>query len=212
MNYTENLWIFSALLFGIIIIPGMDMLFVMANALTGGRRVGFAAVFGMMAGGMVHTLSGTLGVTVLAFLMPWLRMPLIMVGACYMAWIGFQLARSTITVDRVATSTVRPLSTVFWQGLATCLVNPKAYMFIMAVYPQFMKPQFGPIWLQALIMGLLTILMQFSIYGAIALASATSRDLLVTRQSATIVIGRGVGWFIIAAALWTAWHSWTSLA
>src|SRR6202012_907158 len=40
MSYTENLWLFLLLLFGIIIVPGMDMMFVLANALTGGRRTG----------------------------------------------------------------------------------------------------------------------------------------------------------------------------
>ena len=31
MTYTENLWLYLVLLFGIIIVPGMDSLFVMAT-------------------------------------------------------------------------------------------------------------------------------------------------------------------------------------
>ena len=210
MSYTENLWIFSALLFGIIIVPGMDMLFVMTNALTGGRRAGFAAVFGIMQGGMVHTLTGTLGVSVLAFAMPWIRDPLILIGAFYMAWIGYGLIRSTITVDAVDTVGARPLPVIFRQGLVTCLLNPKAYLFIMAVYPQFMKLQYGPLWHQAVVMGLMTLLMQFAVYGAIALAAATSRDFLLTNKAATIYTGRAAGMLIILAALWTAWQGWTT--
>ncbi|MGO7638835.1 LysE family translocator, partial [Rhizobium leguminosarum] len=38
MNYNENIWLFFTLLFGIIIVPGMDMLFVLANSLTGGVK------------------------------------------------------------------------------------------------------------------------------------------------------------------------------
>jgi threonine/homoserine/homoserine lactone efflux protein len=208
MSYAENLWIFTALLFGIIIVPGMDMLYVMTNALTGGRRAGFAAVFGIMLGGMVHTLTGTLGVSVLSLVMPWLRDPLILIGAGYMAWIGYGLIRSTITVDAVDTVSRRPLPVIFRQGLVTCLLNPKAYLFIMAVYPQFMKLQYGSLWHQAVIMGLLTILMQFAIYGLIALAAATSRDFLLTNKAATIYTGRAAGLLIILAALWTAWEGW----
>ncbi|MDB5524193.1 MAG: LysE family amino acid efflux protein [Rhizobium sp.] len=210
MDYAENLWIFSALLFGIIIVPGMDMLFVMTNGLTGGRRAGFAAVSGMMTGGMVHTLTGTLGVSVLAFAMPWLRDPLILIGAFYMAWIGYGLIRSSITVDEVGTASLRPLPVIFRQGLVTCLLNPKAYLFIMAVYPQFMKVEYGPLWHQAIVMGLLTLLMQFLVYGAIALAAATSRDFLLTNKSATIYTGRAAGLLIILAAFWTAWQGWTT--
>lgn len=208
MNYAENLWIFTALLFGIIVVPGMDMLYVMTNALTGGRRAGFAAVFGIMLGGMVHTLTGTLGVSVLSFVMPWLRDPLILIGAAYMVWIGYGLIRSMITVDAVGTVKRRPLPVIFRQGLVTCLINPKAYLFIMAVYPQFMKLQYGSLWRQAVIMGLLTILMQFAIYGVIALAAATSRDFLLTNRAATIYTGRAAGLLIILAALWTAWEGW----
>ncbi|MGL4196504.1 MAG: LysE family translocator, partial [Allorhizobium sp.] len=36
MTYAENLWLFSLLLAGIIVVPGMDMIFVIANGLTGG--------------------------------------------------------------------------------------------------------------------------------------------------------------------------------
>jgi len=208
MNYTENLWIFTALLFGIIVVPGMDMLFVMTNALTGGRRSGFAATSGIMLGGAVHTLTGTLGVSVLAFAMPWLRDPLILLGAVYMVWVGFGLIRSTITVDGVDAVSSRPLGTIFRQGLITCLLNPKAYLFIMAVFPQFMKVQYGPLWQQAITMGLLTVIMQLLIYGSIALAASTSRDFLLTNKSATIYAGRAAGVLIMAAAVWTAWQGW----
>ncbi|TIX95944.1 MAG: LysE family translocator, partial [Mesorhizobium sp.] len=30
MDYAQNLWLFFILLFGIIVVPGMDMLFVLA--------------------------------------------------------------------------------------------------------------------------------------------------------------------------------------
>ena len=35
MTYIENLWLFFILLTGIVIVPGMDMVFVLANALAG---------------------------------------------------------------------------------------------------------------------------------------------------------------------------------
>ena len=60
MTYAENLWLFFVVLFGIIILPGMDMLFVLASALTGGRRTGLSAAVGMSAGGIVHSLYGCL--------------------------------------------------------------------------------------------------------------------------------------------------------
>jgi len=209
MDYFQNLTIFTALLFGIIIVPGMDMLYALTNALTGGRRAGLVAVGGIMLGGIVHTMTGTLGVGVLSLVMPWLRQPLIVAGALYMVWIGVGLVRSTIVVDAVGEAKRSSSLTIFRRGLVTCLLNPKAYLFIMAVYPQFMRPAFGSLWRQAIVMGLLTIAMQLLIYGAIVLAAATSRNLLLANPQATAWTGRIAGALLIAAAMWTAWQGLT---
>ena len=212
MDYSDNLWIFATLLFGIIIVPGMDMIFVLANSLAGGTRAGLASILGIMGGGVVHTITGTLGVTVLAVLIPQLFLPMLLVGAAYMVWVGIGLMRSTITVGAVEGSTARSLMTTVWRGFLTCMLNPKAWLFILAVYPQFMKPQYGSIPRQALIMGLLTIVMPFLIYGAVALGAGTARDVLTGNARATIVVGRLAGLLIVLAAIFTAWQGWVQFA
>lgn len=209
MDYAQALWLYLVLLFGIIVVPGMDMFFVLANALTRGRKAGFAAGAGIMLGGAVHTLFGALAVGVLTQLPTMLFQAMILVGAAYMAWIGYTLLRSTITVDSIGGATARSDKVIFRQGLVTCLLNPKAYLFVLAVFPQFMRPEYGPIWSQALIMGLMTVVMQFLIYGGLALAAGKGRDALVSHPEVTIWIGRGAGALFVAAALFTAWHGLT---
>ncbi len=81
MTYAYNLWIFSVLLFGIIIVPGMDMFFVIANALTGGRARGLSATAGVMLGGVFHTVFAAVCVGVLTTL-PALRLHHNFVGGC----------------------------------------------------------------------------------------------------------------------------------
>jgi threonine/homoserine/homoserine lactone efflux protein len=210
MSYTGNLWLFFILLFGIIIVPGMDMMFVIANALTGGRRLGLAATAGVMLGGAVHTLFGAVGVGVLLKLAPSLFTIMLLIGAAYMAWIGFTLARSAIVVGAVGGAASRSLWTAFRRGFATCLLNPKAYLFVLSVFPQFIRPQYGAIWLQAIIMGVMTVVLQFSVYGGFALAAGQSRDLLVSNPRATIFVGRAAGVLLIVVAAFTAWHGWAA--
>ena len=209
MDYAQALWLYLVLLFGIIVVPGMDMFFVLANALTRGRKAGFAAVTGIMLGGAVHTLFGALAVGVLTQLPAMLFQAMILVGAGYMAWIGYTLLRSTITVDNIGGATARSDKVIFRQGLVTCLLNPKAYLFVLAVFPQFMRPEYGPIWSQAVVMGVMTVAMQFLIYGGLALAAGRGRDVLVGHPDVTIWIGRGAGALFVAAALFTAWHGLT---
>lgn len=212
MDYSQNLWIFATLLFGIIVVPGMDMIFVLANSLAGGTRAGLAAIAGIMGGGIVHTMIGTLGVTVLTVLIPQLFLPMLLVGAAYMIWVGIGLMRSSITVDRVEGATAPSQLTTFRRGFLTCMLNPKAWLFILAVFPQFMKPQYGPILQQAIIMGLLTIVLQFLIYGVVALGAGKVRDFLTGNAAATVMAGRGAGLLIVVAALLTAWQGWSQHA
>ncbi|EJL55857.1 putative threonine efflux protein [Rhizobium sp. CF122] len=212
MTYSENLWLYFTLLFGIIVVPGMDMLFVLANSLTGGRRTGIAATAGIMAGGAVHSLYGAIGVGVLAVLLPMLFNPLLFAGAAYMAWIGYTLMRSSITVASVGPGGLRSGWRAFRQGAATCLMNPKAYLFMIAVYPQFLKPVYGPIWAQGLVMGFMTMATQAAVYGTLALTAARSRTILVSNPKATILVGRIAGALLIAVSILTAWHGWRAAA
>ncbi len=201
--YFEHLWLYLVLLVGIIAVPGMDMMFVLANALSGGRRAGLAATLGIMLGGVAHTVIGFAAVALLSSLIPRLFPFMLIAGSLYMIWIGFTLARSRIEinhVDRVSRNSFRQIAA---QGFVTCLVNPKAWMFVMSVVPQFLKPAFGPLLPQAAVMGLMTITVQAAVYGAIALAALKARDALVSNDGATIWIGRGAGVLLVFVAAFT---------
>ncbi|ACP24525.1 RhtB family transporter [Sinorhizobium fredii NGR234] len=209
MTYAENLWLFFTLLFGIIIVPGMDMVFVLANAITGGRSSGLAATAGIMAGGVLHTLYAALGVSVVLHLVPELFNVLLVAGAAYIAWIGFSLLRSSITIGGVEAGARLSRWASFRQGALTSLMNPKAYLFMFAVYPQFLKPQFGPVWSQAAVMALMIAVTQLAVYGGLALAAGRGRDVLVGSPAATVAIGRGAGLLLVAIAVFTVWQGWS---
>ncbi|MBM7045321.1 MULTISPECIES: LysE family translocator [Rhizobium] len=206
MGYAENLWLFFLLLFGIIIVPGMDMLFVLANSLTGGSNRGLAATGGIMLGGVLHSLNGALGIGLLMHFVPILFNPLLIAGGAYMAFIGVTLMRSSITVGHEGPAGSRSAWKAFRQGAVTCLINPKAYLFIFAVYPQFLKPDYGPMWIQAVIMGAMTIVTQFAVYGGLAVTAGRSRNLLVANPRATAFAGRAAGLLLVAVSAFAVWE------
>jgi len=211
MTYIENLWLFFLLLTGIIVVPGMDMMFVLANALTGGRRKGLAATLGLMVGGACHTLFGMVAVAGLSKLIPAVSGAMLMIGSAYMIWIGVTLARSAIVIGAVEGEADRSTGKVFVQGIVTCLLNPKAWLFILAVYPQFMTPAYGPLAPQALVMGVMTVAVQFVVYGGLALAAARGRDGLIANPALTIWVGRVAGLLLVAIAAYTLLRGWSEL-
>ncbi|MBK1871104.1 LysE family translocator [Aestuariivirga sp. YIM B02566] len=211
MTYPEALWIFFILLAGIIIVPGMDMIYVMANALTGGRKAGLTATFGIMAGGAFHTAFGVFAVVGMSQLVPQIYAPMLIAGALYMIWIGVTLARSSIVMGKVDGSSARSLLTIFAQAVVTCILNPKAWLFVLAVYPQFIRPAFGPLWSQALVIGIMVAAVQFAVYGGLGLMAAAGRNAMAGSPAFTIWSGRVAGLLLIAAALLTLWRGWQGL-
>lgn len=206
MSYAANISIFAVLLFGIIIVPGMDMLYVVTNTLTNGLKTGMSAVAGITAGGAFHTLWGGLSVGVLLAISPSVLTGVLFLGAAYMAWIGFTLVRSSIHINADGTASGRGPVVAFRQGAVTCMLNPKAYLFIAAVYPQFVKPEFGPIVPQILVMGIMTAVMQAAVYGAMALGAGKVREGLSQNPKVTMVVGRVAGALFVLVAVLTVWQ------
>ena len=62
---SAHLGVFFVMVLGIIVMPGMDMAFVLANALAGGKRRGLLAVAGIVVGGACHVVAAALGLGLL---------------------------------------------------------------------------------------------------------------------------------------------------
>ena len=88
MAQTAHLWLFFVLVFGVVLLPGLDMAYVLASALVGGRRAGLAATGGIVAGGIVHVTMGALGIMAVLRLFPTAFNAVLLAGALYIGWIG----------------------------------------------------------------------------------------------------------------------------
>jgi threonine/homoserine/homoserine lactone efflux protein len=208
MESTQHLWLYAVLVFGIIVLPGMDMAFVLASSLADGARAGFAAVAGMVVGGFVHVLASALGVSLLLQAWPALFNALLVAGGLYVAWMGWQLWRGAGALGIVQAGSSRPLPATFGRAVLTCLMNPKAYLFCLAVVPQFIKPEWGRIALQGLVLFLIGALAQVLVYGSMAMAAGRVRGWLAGSAAAQVTTGRAVGALLIATAAWTLATGW----
>ena len=212
MSEAATLWLYFVVVFGIIALPGLDMAFVMASALLGGRRSGAAAVAGIVAGGVCHLAMGALGVAVVLRLWPALFQLLLGGGALYLAWIGVSFLRSTAMLLPNATTTACAPAATFRRAIVTSLLNPKAYLFMLAIFPQFIKPALGPIWIQAGTLGAITALTQCAVYGALALLAGRAGGWLARHPDAATATARIIGVLLLAVAALTASQLGTDLS
>ena len=198
-----QLGLFFLLVLGIVALPGLDMAYVLGSSLSGGRRGGLAAVAGIMAGGACHVLLTGLGVGALLQWSPVLFQAVLWIGAGYVAWIGYGMWRSEGGALHTAEVAGQSRWTTFRRGAVTCLLNPKAYLFMLAVFPQFMRREQGPLWPQAATLGLVIVLTQLAVYGALACAAGGARDWLAERPGYARATLRAVGALLIGLALLT---------
>lgn len=210
MTHFAHLWLFFVLVLSVVVQPGMDMAYILGSALTGGLRLGFIAIFGIMAGAVYHVTIGTLGIGVLLKLFPAAFDFMLLAGSLYIAWIGYSILRNAAAFQLKPETRIQTTAQTFRRGVLTNVLNPKAYLFTLAVYPQFIRTEYGPLALQAGIIWLIIAVTQISVYGFVVVAANGIRRWLTSPGSA-LIIGRVVGIVLMAGAVFTAISGWKSL-
>ena len=207
MDTGAPLWLFFLMVLGIVAVPGMDMAFIVGSSLAGGRRAGLLAVAGVMTGAIFHVTATGFGLSLLLQWVPGLFNVLLLGGAAYIVWIGICLLRAEPGTGLPQASDVNRRTT-FRRALLTSMLNPKAYVFTLAVFPQFMQQGERSLWLQFILMGLIIWAVQAGVYGPIALAAGTARRGLAARPRLQSWVMRATALVLIAGAVVTAVEGW----
>lgn len=195
-----QLWIFSILVVGIIALPGSDMAFVIGNTLAGGRSVGLAAISGIVVGGIAHSVMAYLGIGLILQAVPGAFSVMLFVGAVYLAWLGYQLLKTVPGPRSAHSTTARSRLTTMGRGIITCLLNPKAYFFMFAIYPQFIRPEKGSFGMQVIILSTIIALVQIAIYGGSAWSMSKLTSRFGSGRTLEIKLSRAMGVFLIVIA------------
>jgi len=197
---TGQLWLFFILVVGIIALPGSDMAFVIGNTLAGGRNVGLAAIGGIVVGGIAHSAMAYLGIGLVLQAVPGAFSVMLFVGAMYLAWLGYQLLKPVPGPRTAHSMTVHSSLNTMGQGFITCLLNPKAYFFMFAIFPQFIQPEKGSFGVQVIILGMVIALVQIAIYGGSAWSMSKLTSRFSSGRTVEIKLSRAMGIFLIVIA------------
>ncbi|MEO8104398.1 MAG: LysE family translocator [Betaproteobacteria bacterium] len=205
---TPDLWLYFLAVLAVILLPGMDMAYVLASSLSGGRRGAVSSVLGIVSGGIIHVVIGATGIAALMTVFPQLFHLLLTLGTLYLLWIGWHIFRSADGVAMQADLPAASSSAIYRRAVVTCLLNPKAYAFMFAIFPAFVRSDARSLLAQAGALCLITASTQIAVYGAVAALAVQSRQFMKARQKS---ISRAMGAMLIAAALATATQAWSGL-
>lgn len=158
---------------GILIVPGPDVLYVMARSLGQGRRAGLLSVFGIGAGVLVHTVLAAVGLSQLFHHVPAAYQLVKYAGVAYLGYLAIRILRDRPRADAPALPRHDPARRLVGQAFLTNLLNPKAALFFVAFLPQFTRDlSGGTLFFDMLALGLLVVALSMMVNVAYALLAA----------------------------------------
>ncbi|MBN3730546.1 LysE family translocator [Burkholderia sp. Tr-20390] len=168
----STLALFSGACLALTATPGPDMLLIASRSVSQGRRAGFATLAGIQAGTYCHALAAALGLSQL-FAVPLAYDAVRFAGAAYLLYLAWKTFRSDATaLSPVASPRRHSSAAIFRQGLTTNLLNPKMALFVLALFPQFVRPEHGSIAVQILVLATVLNLIGLVVNGAVILSAS----------------------------------------
>ncbi len=180
MPSSSTLALFLAASYALAIVPGPAVAYIVNRSLAQGRRAGAVSAFGIAAGGTVHVVAATVGLSALLASSAVAFSIVKYAGAAYLVYLGWRALRANgstaaVTVERSS------LTQVFRQGLIVNVLNPKTALFFLSFFPQFIHPESGSVVSQMLVLGSVFILAALSSDLLYALVAGTIRRALDRR-------------------------------
>ncbi|TDM06225.1 MAG: leucine efflux protein LeuE [Ideonella sp. MAG2] len=181
----------------IVLLPGPNSMFVLSVAARRGVRAGYAGACGVFVGDAVLMLLAALGAASVLKALPALFMVIKMVGAAYLCWIGVQLLIGAVRrwrghLEPVAAD-AQDLSQPFRKALVISLLNPKAILFFVSFFIQFVDPAYPWPGLTFLALGAIGQVFSAVYLSVLIFAGARLAQAFAARRRAASVAATGVG-------------------
>lgn len=135
----------------IILLPGPNSLYVMSIASRFGIKAGYQGAFGVYTGDMILILLTALGAASVLHALPWLFIVLKIIGALYLSYLGIKLliaayhTGSAVHLKEQISHVEKNLQQLkpFKTALTISLLNPKAILFYLSFFVQFVDPNYA---------------------------------------------------------------------
>jgi threonine/homoserine/homoserine lactone efflux protein len=189
------------------ITPGPDVLYIIGRSLGQGRLAGVVSSLGIATGSLIHVAAGTVGLSALMLAVPVAFDAVRLVGAAYLAWLGYKAIVSRHDALDVRALDAVPLGRIYRQGIVTNVLNPKVALFFLAFLPQFTDASRGPLPLQFLLLGLVFVVNGTAVCLGYALAASWLGTWLKGRYALSGWMNRAMGGLFIALGLRLAFDS-----
>lgn len=145
MIIPAEIWSFVVLLSAVTLVPGPNVIIVVQNALQGGLSEGIKTIFGNLTALLAMAAVAAFGLGSLFLIYPQSLTVLRLLGSAYLLYVAWNLSRSALKSlgDSVTVSLDAGIAgkrNSYRDGLLISFSNPKAIIFLMSVFPQYIDP------------------------------------------------------------------------
>jgi len=176
----SNLLYFLSAAVMLTILPGPDMLFVIAQSISLGKKAGISVALGLCTGLIFHTIAAAFGISIIIYNSDVAFMILKYLGVAYLIFLAFMaLKESTINLN------------INWQinkihlyrkGILMNLLNPKVLLFFLAFLPQFVDQSDGNVSLQMVSLGIIFIIQAIIVFSIVSILASKISEKLITNK------------------------------
>lgn len=163
--------------------PGPDILFVIAQSISNGRKAGIATAMGLTTGLIAHTTAAALGITAILYNSAFAFQLVKYAGALYLLFLAYQAIKEGANPLTTAAPEKKSALRLYRTGILMNVLNPKVSLFFLAFLPQFITPGSGNEPLQMMILGIVFMIQTIILFSAVAVFAGIFGQKIVGRSS-----------------------------
>lgn len=173
------------------LLPGPDILFVLTQSISQGKKAGVATASGLCTGIIVHTTAAALGISALIYKSALAFELVKYAGAAYLLYLAWSTFKES--GELVSSAPVRENNSyaLYRRGIFMNVLNPKVALFFLAFLPQFVNVNAGNIPMQMIFLGIIFMIQAWLIFSAISISAGAIGDKLFQKKGISKYINWG---------------------
>ena len=189
--------------------PGPDIIYVLVQGMTNGKKFGIVTALGLVSGIIVHTTLVAFGISAIIKQSESLFWVIKILGACYLFYLAFKVYKSDPEIhfsrgEIEKESRKRSFVSLYKRGFLMNVLNPKVAIFFLAFFPGFLWEPSGNTVFQFYLLGFIFMLQAFIIFSLVSVLAGKISEYLNTHSRSGVVfkllqilIFIGIGIFIL---------------
>lgn len=172
------------------LLPGPDILFVLTQSISQGKKAGIATASGLCTGVLVHTTAAALGISALVYKSALAFEVVKYAGAAYLLYLAWQALRESGEFTSSTPVQETDAFALYKRGIFMNILNPKVALFFLAFLPQFVNLKSGNIPIQMIFLGIVFMVQAWLIFSAISIFAGIIGNKIIQKPG----IGKYINW------------------